>query len=425
MARGDRSIQEMEEAFALVSIEEEDHGGINYGGTTDDLSEIDTRWCLVGKFLTDSPIDFQVMQHKMASLWRPGKGLYVKQIESNRFLFQFYHEVDIKRVMEGSPWTFGRFHLILERLREGDNPRTKPINRLDIWVQLHDMNAGFMSLRVVTDVGNYIGKFIESDPNNFVGVWREFLRIRVSLPIDVPIKRRMKLKKSEDYWCWVNFKYEAIPTFCFICGMVGHGEKFCEKLFEGPGENIEKAYGSWLRADPRRKSHTMGSRWLRNPASVQATISGGNDGGNSEKGKPAIGAELQQTSTIHGTGLGRGSFENAEVTGGSNGDRVGINKGGNIGNSVQQANSKAGNGQFQKSQDSRMTNELDSEVNDGPYPEELFIVDPKKRKLGFDKKAGDIQELEGDINMETGEENTSNSKNELLAGSVMQTRQSL
>lgn len=107
------------------------------------------------------------------------------------------------------------------------------INNLHIRVQLHNMSAGFMSLRVVTDVGNYIGKFIESDTNNFVGVWHEYLRIRVSIPLDIPIKRRMKLKKSAENWCWVNFKYEAIPTFCFICGMIGHGEKFCEKLFEG------------------------------------------------------------------------------------------------------------------------------------------------------------------------------------------------
>ncbi|XP_074342621.1 uncharacterized protein LOC141680236 [Apium graveolens] len=232
MARSDRAIQKLEEALAMVSLEEEEQGGLNYEDTTEELSEIDDRWCLVGKFLTESSIDFQAMQHKMANLWRPGKGLYVKQLESNRFLFQFYHEVDIKRVIEGSPWTFGRFHLILERLNPGDNPRTVEINKLDIWVQLHGMNARFMSQCVVTDVGNYIGKFIKNDTNNFIGVWREYLRVRVSIPIDIPIKRRMKLKKSEDNWCWVNFKYEAIPTFCFICGIIGHGEKFCDKLFE-------------------------------------------------------------------------------------------------------------------------------------------------------------------------------------------------
>ena len=57
----------------------------------------------MGRFLTDSAIDFQAMQHKMASLWKPRRGMFVKPLEANRFMFQFYHEIDIKRVVEGSP----------------------------------------------------------------------------------------------------------------------------------------------------------------------------------------------------------------------------------------------------------------------------------------------------------------------------------
>lgn len=85
-----------------------------------------------------------------------------------------------------------------------------------------------MSQRVVQDDGNYLGKFIESDQNNFIGVWRDYLRVRVSITLDVPLKLRMKLKRNVEQWSWVNFKYEAIPTFCFICGIIGHNEKFCE-----------------------------------------------------------------------------------------------------------------------------------------------------------------------------------------------------
>lgn len=99
-----------------------------------------------------------------------------------------------------------------------------------------------LSQRVVTDLGNYIGKFIKSDANNFVGVWHEYFRVRVSIPLNIPFKRRMKLKKKDTNWCWINFKYEGIPTFCFICGMIGHSDKFCEKLFDTPEGMIEKPY---------------------------------------------------------------------------------------------------------------------------------------------------------------------------------------
>lgn len=147
-------------------------------------------------------------------------------------------------------------------------------------MQLHGMNLGFMSMRVAKDIGNYIGIFVESDPNNFVGVWREYLRIRISISVDKPLKRRMKLKRSETQWCWANFKYEGVPTFCFICGIIGHSDKFCDRLFDTPVEEIEKPYGAWMRADPRRRSLLTGSKWLRQSGSfpVSGATVGNNQG---------------------------------------------------------------------------------------------------------------------------------------------------
>lgn len=126
--------------------------------------------------------------------------------------------MDIRRVIEGSPWTFGRFHLVMERLKDGDNPRTMEIGKIDLWVQLHGMSSCFMSQRVTTDIGNYIGTYVDGDPNNFVGVWRDYLRIRVSLSLNIPVKRRMKLKKSENEWCWVNSSMNQSPLSASYAG---------------------------------------------------------------------------------------------------------------------------------------------------------------------------------------------------------------
>lgn len=132
------------------------------------------------------------------------------------------------------------------------------------------MNDGFMSQWVAINIGNYIGTYIDGDPNNFVGGWREYLCIRVSLPLDILIKRRLRMRKSEKEWCWVNFKYEAISTFCFICGIIGHGERFCDRISDTPLESIEKPYAT----DPRRRTHTMGSKWLCNGGGFQGSNSG-------------------------------------------------------------------------------------------------------------------------------------------------------
>uniref|UniRef100_A0A803PRW0 Reverse transcriptase domain-containing protein n=1 Tax=Cannabis sativa TaxID=3483 RepID=A0A803PRW0_CANSA len=134
-----------------IAIEEDDEEGLLFDNVSDDLSEIDDRWLLVGRFLTNRPIDFQAMQNKIATLWQPGRGLYVKELEPNLFLFQFYHEVDIERVIEGSPWTFDRAPLVFERVKTGENPRQVALLHLELWVQLHNMTTGFISERIIQD----------------------------------------------------------------------------------------------------------------------------------------------------------------------------------------------------------------------------------------------------------------------------------
>uniref|UniRef100_A0A803NFE8 Uncharacterized protein n=1 Tax=Cannabis sativa TaxID=3483 RepID=A0A803NFE8_CANSA len=298
MATFNHAHSNMEDQYASITLEEEETGGLQYGVNDDDLSEIDDRWCLMGRFITDREIDFLAMQHKMASLWRPGRGLYVKELEPNLYLFQFYHEVDIGRVIEGSPWTFDRIQFVFKRLRSGENPRSVVLNSLDFWVQLHGMSTEFMSQRVVRDIANYIGSFVEADPNNFMGIWRDYLRVRVTIRVDRPLKRKMKLEKVGSPVCWAIFKYEGLPTFCLICGIIGHAEKFCERLFDTPSHLLQRPYSLEMKAAPRRRNHTIGSRWLRNgpaPRATTASPSDTNDGGQEHVRRPPV-EEVERSS---------------------------------------------------------------------------------------------------------------------------------
>lgn len=73
----------------------------------------------------------------------------------------------------------------------------------------------------------------------------------------------MKILKAGVIGSWLNFKYEKLPTFCFFCGVIGHSDKFCEKLFYSPYKSVEKLFGIWLRDPSRRSKNVSGERWLR------------------------------------------------------------------------------------------------------------------------------------------------------------------
>ncbi|KAF4374776.1 hypothetical protein F8388_020297 [Cannabis sativa] len=167
MASSSRVMEELEHRWDTICLEEEEESEEILEDEGDGNPEFDVRWSLVGKLLTGRISDYKVFQNMIADLWKPSKGMTVKILEQNRFLFQFYHEIDIQRVINGSPWTFDRKHLILKRLKAGDNLKMVELDTIDMWVQIHDLQSGFKTEQAVQKAGNYIVTFLSSDPNNF------------------------------------------------------------------------------------------------------------------------------------------------------------------------------------------------------------------------------------------------------------------
>lgn len=198
----------------------------------------------------------------MASVWRPGKGMKVTKLAPNLFIFKFFNEVDINRVIEDDPWAFEQSLLVLQRLDPKVTPFDMTLNMAELWVQAHYVPSNFFTEKVAQVIGESIGTFIRVDRKNFEGSWKTFLRIRVLVDITKPLRRKMKMKKQGGDWSWVDFKYERLPNFCFLYGIIGHTERFCHLLFEGVDEGIERPYDSWLRATSRRPPVFSSSQWL-------------------------------------------------------------------------------------------------------------------------------------------------------------------
>lgn len=251
-----------------TTLDDEEEAGLAleeevFQNTEQVFSGFNADLCVVARFISEGNIDFQAMQQRLAALWKPGMGVYIKDLDVNLYLFQFYHEVDVKRVLDGSPWSFNRRALIMSRLKEGENPLCVQLNNLDLRVQVYNLRAGFMSERILNEVGNYTGKFVASASSNFVRVWRDYLRVRVTIDVSKPLKRRIKILNAGNEWFWISFKYENVLAFCFIYGVLGHTEKFCSSLFVTPEKEIVRPYGDFMRAHFKRHVKPIGAKWLR------------------------------------------------------------------------------------------------------------------------------------------------------------------
>lgn len=103
-----------------VSTEENDELAIGLDGSTSSLEDLGL--CLVGRFLSVQSISFNIMCSRIAGVWKPQKGVAIKDIRNGRILFQFFHILDLNQVINAGPWSFGSHPLILRKLHIGEIP---------------------------------------------------------------------------------------------------------------------------------------------------------------------------------------------------------------------------------------------------------------------------------------------------------------
>ncbi|CAH9143378.1 unnamed protein product [Cuscuta epithymum] len=221
-------MEDVVEQYRRLALEKE-NSRLNFDDEEDEATVPHVKvaeFPVVGVINTDRKVRFQAVQELFTSLWRPGRGMAVQEIDEKRYLFTFNHKIDMNRVIEDGPWLFERNLVLLKAVGPNDIPHKMDLFEAEFWVQVHNVPYKFMNVDTARRVGNYIGEFISFDESHFKEKWSPYLRIRVKMDVRKPLKKGSTLTKGGEGH-WVDFKYEKLPSFCFICGIMGHSEKFC------------------------------------------------------------------------------------------------------------------------------------------------------------------------------------------------------
>ena len=99
-------------------------------------------------------------------------------------------------------------------------------------------------------IGETLGGVERVDANEKGFYLGNFIRIRVLMDISMSLCRGRKVRLGEHGLKWVDFKYERLPIFCYLCGRVDHDERDCLQGLQSK-ETLrpeEKQFGPWLRA---------------------------------------------------------------------------------------------------------------------------------------------------------------------------------
>lgn len=80
---------------------------------------------------------------------------------------------------------------------------------------------------MVTQLGNFLGRFLEYDSKAVALGYTGTLRIRVRIDVGKSLRRKEKVVLPNGVVRYVRFAYEKLTLFCFLCGKMGRGESSC------------------------------------------------------------------------------------------------------------------------------------------------------------------------------------------------------
>ncbi|XVF16345.1 hypothetical protein REPUB_Repub10bG0023600 [Reevesia pubescens] len=157
---------------------------------------------------------------------------------------------DQVKVLKGSPWSFERCVLLLNKYDGSKRVGDIQFHSLPIWVRGYDLPLSMIRREVAEQRGNWLDTFLESDLGNESGGWGRFLRFKVNIDVGKPLIRGVLVTEglTKDKY-FTKLKYKRLPNLCFWCSCLGHVDKDYESkdVDENPST---KPYKDWLRASP-------------------------------------------------------------------------------------------------------------------------------------------------------------------------------
>ena len=227
-----------------LTKEEEENISISAISKTELLEECSLS--LFGRLLSDRQQNLKALKSTLRSVWKMGSDLRIVEVGNNVLQFKFSSRYQMEWVERSGPWNFENNLLLLCRWRKGLSSANISFTHSPFWVQVWGLPFENMTEEVGRVIGSKIGHVLEVDRRSWQDEQAKFMRIKVEIPIDKPLRRGGYITNEEGGRSWVTFKYERLPTFCYNCGILGHDNRHCHMSLDG--QRTKSQYGEWLKA---------------------------------------------------------------------------------------------------------------------------------------------------------------------------------
>ncbi|KAK5818503.1 hypothetical protein PVK06_023443 [Gossypium arboreum] len=218
----------MEKDLVDLSLDDEEDEILQVQGQMGP-ADVDTKFCLLGCFMTASVIYLLAMRSTMENLWHPVIGAQISGLGEKR---------------------------------EGEDPLKVPLIFAYFWIQIHEVSSRFRNEALARQLGDFFGNFVEYNNASLGRGFRNYLRVKVCFDVRHPLKRKKRVMFSPRNYGYVTFKYERLTLFFFFCGRLGHGDSFCQTRMS-LGVKVAGIWWDLLLRTHSKMPMEMNSVWLK------------------------------------------------------------------------------------------------------------------------------------------------------------------
>jgi hypothetical protein len=172
---------------------------------------------------------------------------------------------DQERILQGNPWIFRNSWLIVKPWDRETDPRTIDFDHVPVWIQLWGLPHHCKTKAMGRHLGSLTGEVENFEVYEYSGK-KLIIKIKVAINVHKPIPSEIHVGNPTNGNCWVDFRYEKLPQFCFNCGLIGHAASLCHNQ----ALNMETLapLGPWIRSTQygKRKMDEKDRKFYSNPS---------------------------------------------------------------------------------------------------------------------------------------------------------------
>lgn len=207
---------------------------------------------LIAKILSVKNVNVKSLETALCSIWNEPLGFRLTELEPKFYQLFFDNEIDLERALSNGPWLFRNSWIVLHKWNRGWKENLSLFDRASTWVQFWGLPSHCCTMEMGNKIGEALGTVEDVGFFEMPGSSVPILKAKVSIDVNIPIRKGINIGNQIDGIHWIDFRYERFPLCCYFCAKIGHDEENCElqsTVKFSRGSNItSKDLGPWIRA---------------------------------------------------------------------------------------------------------------------------------------------------------------------------------